>query len=463
MNFLKKYKNIFFLGLLGGLAFPPLYLIIFLPISFYYLLKKVISCNNYKDSFFIGLIFGFGYYLTQLYWISFSLFVDIKAYFWLFPFAVSLIPLACAFYFAFSTLLTSFLIKKFSITNKFLISLIFAFSYVVFEYIRGLIFPWNLFAYVIGFSDTLIQIVSILNIYILDFILVIFFCFCFVLIDFENKKFQNKSYLIIYILIFLTLLGFGLVRLHNAKTIELSQHFRLVQPNIKQSAKWDINEAENNLNKHLELSSQNGIDKIDIIVWTESSMPFLLTKDSSMHEDFDILKDKIIITGAIRAELNDNKIDKIWNSIFIIKNKKVIDYYDKTVLVPFGEYIPFSKYIPFVKKITNGAMDFSRGEKNKTIEINGLKISPIICYEVIFPNKIIDKNNKPDLIINLTNDGWFGTSSGPYQHLVAAKFRAIENKIPIIRVSNSGISAYIDEYGRIKTKMNLHQVGILDI
>ncbi|HSQ97850.1 MAG TPA: apolipoprotein N-acyltransferase [Rickettsiales bacterium] len=463
MNFFKKYKNIFFLGLLGGLAFPPLYLIIFLPISFYYLLKKIVNCNNYKEVFLYGLIFGFGYYLTQIYWISFSLFVDIKTYFWLFPFAISIIPLACAFYISLSILLTFYLIKKFSIKNNFLISIIFAFSYVIFEYLKGFIFPWNLFAYIIGFSNILSQIVSIINIYILDFILIIFSCFGFVLIDFENKKFQNKNYTVIYIIIFLIILIFGIVRLHNTETIELNQNFRLIQANIKQSAKWNRNESENNLKKHIELSSQEGLDKTDIIVWSESSMPFLLTKNSTLDENFDILKDKIIITGAVRGEIKNNKIEKVWNSIFIFKNKEIIDYYDKTVLVPFGEYIPFSKYIPFIEKLTDGAINFSRGEKNRTIEINGLKISPIICYEVIFPNKVIDKNNKPDIIINLTNDGWFGISSGPYQHLVAAQFRAIENKIPIIRVSNSGISAYIDEYGRIKAKMNLQKVGILDI
>ncbi|MDD2839641.1 MAG: apolipoprotein N-acyltransferase, partial [Rickettsiales bacterium] len=167
--------------------------------------------------------------------------------------------------------------------------------------------------------------------------------------------------------------------------------------------------------------------------------------------------------GAVRGEIENDKISKVWNSIFIFKNNEIIDYYDKTVLVPFGEYIPFSKYIPFISKITNGGIDFSKGEANKTITINGIKISPIICYEIIFPNKVIDKNERPDVIINLTNDGWFGTSSGPYQHLIAAKFRAIENKIPIIRVSNSGISAYIDEYGRIVKRTKLNEVATIDL
>ncbi|MDD2840437.1 MAG: hypothetical protein PHY80_04960, partial [Rickettsiales bacterium] len=266
MNFLKKYKSIFFLGLLAGLAFPPIYLIIFLPISFYYLLEKITNSNNYKESFLYGAIFGFGYYLVQLYWISFSLFIDIKTFFWLVPFAISVIPFICGLYIGLTTLSLFYLIKKFSITNKFTISIVFAVSYVFFEYLKGLIFPWNLFAYVIGFSNVLTQIVSIINIYIFDFILIIFFCCSFVLIDLKNKKFQNKNYIVVYIITFVTLFIFGHVRLYNVKTVKLNQNFRLVQASIKQNLKWNKNELENNLNKHIELSEKNGIDNIDIIV-----------------------------------------------------------------------------------------------------------------------------------------------------------------------------------------------------
>ena len=461
MNFLNKYKYCFLFGLLAGLSFPPFYLIIFLPISFYYIINKINTLNNYKDIFKYSLIFGFSYYLIQLYWISFSLFVDIKSYFWLFPFALTLIPLACAFFIALTGILTKYLITKFKIKNKFLITLIFAFSYVIFEYLKGLIFPWNLFAYTLGFSNTLIQFVSIINIYTFNFVLIVFFCGGYVLYDFKNKKIINKQYIIIYILIFLTIFLFGFFRLKYAKQITLNKSFRLVQANIKQSAKWDILEAQNNIQKHLDLTWQDGLENIDFIIWSESSIPFLITNDIELPENFK-LKDKILISGGVRGKVENDELKQVWNSIFIFQNNKILDYYDKTILVPFGEYIPFKKFLPFIGKITNGAIDFSKGKQNKTIEINGLKISPIVCYEVIFPDRIIDKNNKPDIIINLTNDGWFGISSGPYQHLVATKFRAIENNLPIIRVSNSGITAYIDNYGRVIKKINLHKVGFLD-
>ena len=454
----KKYKFSLIFGLLAGLSFPPLYFIVFLPISLYYILNKTIDSQNKKEAFIYGLIFGFGYYLTQLYWISFALLVDIKSFFWLMPFAISAIPLTCAFFIAFPFLLTYLVSQK--TNNRLIISIGFSLFYVFFEYIRSFIFPWNFFSYTIGFSDTLPQFLAITNIYTFDFILIFFYCFLFIL--YKNKSFQNKKYIPIFILIPIFLFSFGYIRLKNAKITKPSKTFRMVQANIPQTLKWDRLETEKNLDKHFDLTLSDGFDDIDIVVWAESSIPDILTDKSVLNGRFLQLKDKILITGAIRGEVKNNTLDKMFNSIFIIQNGKILNYYDKSILVPFGEFIPFSKYLPFVKKITQGSMEFSKGSGNQTINIDGLKVSPIICYEVIFPNNIIDKNNRPDIIVNLTNDGWFGNSSGPYQHLIATKFRAIENQLPIVRVSNSGITAYINEYGVITKKISLSKTGILD-
>ena len=471
--FIKKYKNSFLFGLLAGLAFLPIYLLIFLPVGFYYIITKIVDLlDTVEDkkllkSFLYGTIFGFGYYLSQLYWISFSLLVDIKTYFWLFPFAVVAIPIACALYFGCTTMLLFYILKKSKIKNKFVISLIFSFLYVFFEYVRGLIFPWNLFAYILGFSNLFIQIVRYINIYIFDFILVLFFSFGYVLFKYNSKKLtiikENRHYIPFYIFIILFLFLFGELRLSNAKPKKFNLNFRLVQANIPQTLKWDRNESEHNITKYIDLSTSQGYDNIDVVVWSESSIPYILTENSSLGIKFNGIGDKILIGGAIRGEIKNGELEKIWNSIFIFKNGKIIDYYDKTILVPFGEYIPFSKYLPFIKKITEGDIEFSKGNSNKTIDLGEIKISPVVCYEIIFPNNVIDSSNPPDLIVNLTNDGWFGTSSGPYQHFVATKFRAIENEIPIIRVSNNGITVYIDEYGRALQKTKLNTTDKVDI
>ncbi len=466
-NIFKKYKNSFLFGLLAGLSFPPAYLFIFLPICFSYIINKTIKLDNKKEVFFYSFIFGIAYFLSQLYWISFSLFVDLKMFFWLVPLAMIFIPILCSLFFAPVCVLLNIIANKLNLTNKFAISVIFAFLYILFEFLKGLIFPWNLFSYIVGFSDIMIQPVSIVNIYIYNFVLLILFLSFYVLFDFENKKLvfnkEYKFYIPIYILTLLSIFLFGFFRLDNVEDSEKNNtNMRLIQANIKQSLKWDSEEVDKNLSKHISLSNNidNGINFSNIIVWAETSISYPLTEKTKIN----FLQDKILISGAIRAQVSsNNQIEKMWNSIFVFKDGKVYDYYDKSILVPFGEYIPFSKYIPFVKKITNGAMNFSKGNPHKNITINGLKINPVICYEIIFPNFVKSKNNDADVILNLTNDGWFGISSGPYQHFVASKFRAVENKTPVIRVSNSGISAYIDEYGQVVSKIGLNKIGFLEI
>lgn len=460
MASLKKYIKTFLFGLLAGLSFPPLYFVVFLPLSFCYLLTKIENATSNKNAFSSGLIFGFGYFLVQLYWISFSLLVDIKTYFWLIPFAISIIPLMCGAFIGLTTVMLYFLIKKFNIKNRCIITILFAILYVFFEYLRGLIFPWNLFSYIVGFSNILMQPVSIINIYFYDVILVFLLCFGYVFFSYKDKNIivnkKYKNYVYIYFIIILMIVLFGFVRLQNANNKNFNINVKLVQANIKQNLKWDKNEIKNNLQKYINLSED---DYSDIIIWSESSIPYIVNKNTKI----DFINNKVLITGAIRGEFKDNKLNKIWNSIFIFNDGKVENYYDKHILVPFGEYIPFSKYLPFVKKITNGNIDFSSGNMYNNIKIKDINFNPIICYEIAFPNYVAKKSKKADIILNLTNDGWFGISSGPYQHLVASRFRAVENKIPVIRVSNSGITAYIDEYGRIVKKINLNIEGVLDL
>ena len=140
-----------------------------------------------------------------------------------------------------------------------------------------------------------------------------------------------------------------------------------------------------------------------------------------------------------------------------------MDFYDKHHLVPFGEYVPLQKFLPFIEKITQGGVGFSNGDGAKTIVANNLKFSPLICYEAIFFNEIIDKNNRPDLLVNLTNDAWFGFSTGPFQHFDMARMRAIEHGISLARVANTGISAMVDPFGRVVKKINLNDEGAIDV
>ena len=153
----------------------------------------------------------------------------------------------------------------------------------------------------------------------------------------------------------------------------------------------------------------------------------------------------------------------MWNSLRAVdSNGTIVGTYDKAHLVPFGEYVPFREWID-IPKITAGRTDFSAGPGVRTLHLPGLPpVGPLICYEIIFPDAVADPNDRPHWLLNLTNDGWYGRSAGPYQHLAAAKFRAIEEGLPVVRVAYTGISAVIDPYGREIARIDLQTEGFVD-
>ena len=171
-----------------------------------------------------------------------------------------------------------------------------------------------------------------------------------------------------------------------------------------------------------------------------------------------------MITGALRANPPPAAVSQVWNSVEAVDAQGGIRAtYDKAHLVPFGEYVPFSDVLP-MKKITPGAIDISAGPGPRSLNLLGLpSFSPIVCYEAIFPSGIVDRENRPDWILNVTNDAWYGHSSGPYQHFAIARARAIEEGLPLVRVANNGISGVVDAVGRVVAGMNLDTIGYIDV
>ncbi len=243
---------------------------------------------------------------------------------------------------------------------------------------------------------------------------------------------------------------------------------RIIQANIKQDSKWDQFLILQNLKKHIELSNSKSTKNIAAIIWSETSMPYILNDNLSLisYLQSTVIKDNtVLISGALRAKFDQGKMTKIWNSIYVIDHQGISNFYDKNHLVPFGEYVPFSEFFSLVTKINIGNIDFSSGNKSKIIKTKYFSFAPLICYEIIFSTSLyeITKNQNPDLIINLTNDAWFGSSSGPYQHFDMARMRAIEYGMPLIRVANTGISGAFDALGRVIAKIELNQGGVVDI
>lgn len=476
MNFIFTYQKtgLFILGLLSALLFAP---VNFVPVGFLAisLLLILIDRSNSRHAFYLGWFFAFGHFTIGFYWVSISLFVDISRFWWLLPFSLSLIPAVLALYVALCCFFYRHICNKFQIKDKIIKIFIFTGLWVIFEILRSILFsglPWNLMGYSFFFWDLMPQIASKISIYGLSFLSIIFFSIPYFCYQNDLKNTKNLIFLIFCSILLVFIVIFGYFQINSKQNHSKLAKIRLIQPNINQKDKWDKNSRYNSFLKNITLSKGDFMDKKgqkpDYIIWPEASVPYFLGNDSKflLNKITTIIPENSqLIAGAVRARHDQNNMVKqIWNSIFIINSDaKITNFYDKSHLVPFGEYIPFSKFLPFLSKITYGSLDFSAGNGNKTIKLsNNISFSPLICYEIIFPWKIINKKNKPDFIINITNDSWFGTSSGPYQHLDMARMRAIEYQIPVIRVANSGITAIINKNGRIVKEIDLNKEGKLD-
>jgi apolipoprotein N-acyltransferase len=230
------------------------------------------------------------------------------------------------------------------------------------------------------------------------------------------------------------------------------------------------------MQKYLALSDRasgpqsTGVRDASILIWPESAFPFFLTHEAdAMAQIADLLpKGTVLITGSVRAPdvPPGTRITRAYNSIYVIDHDgSVLSVYDKLHLVPFGEYLPFQDWMEKLgfEQLTKVQGGFIAGTRRRTMEVpNAPRALPLICYEAIFPGNVAPNDDRPGWIINLTNDGWFGISTGPYQHLQQARLRAIEEGLPLVRAANTGISAVVDPLGRIVARLGLGVEGVLD-
>lgn len=468
-NYIDKYPKAICLIVGAGLslAFAPFF---FFPAVFCLsiLLFYAVRAKNIKIAFLYGYIFGIGFFTTSLYWISNGVAVFINEFWWLLPFSFLGLPSFLALYIGLLSLMLWLVRKRENI------SYYFATFWVVLELIRENLFtgfPWNLLAYTVASNDYLTQISSIIGSYGLSFILSYIGANFIYIFQRKYKLFLMHSF--IGLLIFISVFLYGFFRLNNSNEQLLISDFKqqtvkIVQPSIKEDSKWDQKKLVENFNLLYKLSTDRSVSKnTDIIIWPEAAVIFPL----SVEEIYEFLKtitfetNSILITGGVTYDHNKEFDDdnKHYTSIYAIDpNGEVIFNYHKFHLVPFGEYVPFRNILP-IKKISPGIIDYSPGSKGfySNIKKLNLKVKPLVCYEIIFPDLVRHKNNEIDVIINTTNDVWYGNSSGPYQHFYTAKMRAVENGLPIIRAANNGISAIFDSFGRVVAKTSLDQVTVL--
>jgi apolipoprotein N-acyltransferase len=348
------------------------------------------------------------------------------------------------------------------------------------EWLRGHVltgFPWNAFGYALTEPLALAQTASLIGLWGLTFLSVAIFASPAILIDGSSRG-RRPWIAPATALLLLAAMGiFGAVRLSLQPTATVANvKLRIMQPNLQQDVRFNYAAKAEVMQKYLALSDRasgpqsTGVRDATILIWPESAFPFFLTREAdAMAQIADLLpKGTILITGSVRApDLPPGaRITRAYNSIYAIDHDgSVLSIYDKLHLVPFGEYLPFQDWMEklgFVQ-LTKVQGGFIPGQRRRAMEIpDAPRALPLICYEAIFPGAVAARDDRPGWIINLTNDGWFGISTGPYQHLQQARLRAIEEGLPLVRAANTGISAVIDPSGRIVAQLGLGIEGVLD-
>ncbi len=450
---IRRIESLFFfiLGSLTALAFAPYYLIFIPFITFGVLFKQIDRTTSKKSIFKDIFCFGFGLGGFSTSWIANALMIDGGQFAYLIPLAFIGMGILFGLFYAIPAVLSTFYPSG--------IRQLLAFSalFTIFEWVRSWFltgFPWNLLGSVWENTLPILQSASVWGVYGLSF-LTVFVCGSLAFLP--QKKIPTFAGIL---LICLYIAGFG--RLYTATNDTIwGIKLRLVQPNIAQTLKWDPNEAENSFSKIMRLSRQNNED-ISHVIWPESAVPFIVNQNDGERPRLmqALQQGGTLILGGLRAD-KDKK--SYANSLFVLDDFANIQaHYDKSHLVPFGEYVPLRDLIP-IDKIVPLPFDFLEGKGPQTLYVQKTPpFSPLVCYEVIFSGRVARKDKRPDWLVNVTNDGWYGISAGPYQHLGMAKMRAVEEGLPLARAANTGISAVFDGYGRVIGQTRLGTEEVLD-
>src|SRR3954453_17556672 len=391
-----------------------------------------------------GWWFGLGYFVPGLYWLGYAFLVDAPTFAWLMPFAVLGLPAYLALFPALGFALARLIWTR---DGSRVIAL--AASLTIAEWLRGQMlsgFPWNAFGYALTEPLALAQTASLVGLWGMTFLSVAIFASPAVLAD--AGSWRARRIVPLAAILLLAIMGiFGAIRLSSHPTQQVANvKLRIMQPNLAQDARFNYSAKAEVMRKYLALSDRatgpqsSGVRDVNVLIWPESAFPFFLTREAdAMAQIADLLpKGTVLITGAVRApELTPGaRITRAYNSIYVIDHDgSVLSVYDKLHLVPFGEFLPFQEWMEklgFVQ-LTKVSGGFIPGTQRKTMDVPGApRMLPLICYEAVFPGAIEARDDRAGWMINLTNDGWFGISTGPYQHLQQARLRAIEEGLPLV-------------------------------
>jgi apolipoprotein N-acyltransferase len=334
--------------------------------------------------------------------------------------------------------------------------LLLAIAWTIAEWLRGHVFTgyaWNPLAHVWAFATPLLQGAALFGVYGLGLL-------TFMILAAPVAGWRAS----LLALVVAGAAGFaGQAAMAPVDTAGDGPLVRIVQPNTPQAEKWRPENRAPQLAKLVEMSRRDGFDGLAAVIWPETAPPFVVQPGSAalLAMAKAVPPGGYLLTGAARQ--TRNREDGVWNSLLVVDGEgEIVATYDKVHLVPLGEYIPFHKQLaPVSGAIGRGS--FEVGESRVTLDLPRLpSFSPIICYEVIFPAAVTGPGARPRWLLNVTNDAWFGLSSGPYQHLASARLRAVEEGLPMLRAANTGVSAVIDAYGRVLAALDMQREGVID-
>ena len=449
---------------MGGMlvfALPPFSLFPLIFVIFPILILALWFEQKGWPAFWLGWVFGFGFFLFGLHWIGHALLVTSEDLWWMMPFVIIGLPAILAIFVGLVTLVARFA-DHFGAMAMLIPPL-----WLLAEFARGNLFtgfPWNLLGYSLSDYALLRQGAAFIGVYGLSLGIVLMASFLAISWAISHKKVKRLSlsaFFACFFALFIPALWGGTTfsqpAMHKNKPVMV----KIIQGNIPQKQKWQPQLLERNLRHYMALSKQRTSPHPEILIWPETTMPFDLDRDPHWRQTVSqLLKpEDILITGAFRQ---NPTADGLYNSARILNSEgEILANYDKAHLVPFGEYVPLGAILSFVEAIT-GMSGFVAGNGMKTIALDGFPaVGPLICYEAIFPRQVVDHTHRPQWLLNLTNDAWFGNSIGPYQHWAHAAMRAIEEGVPVIRVASTGISGIVDARGHVSHQLGLNQSGVI--
>jgi apolipoprotein N-acyltransferase len=422
-----------------------------------------------------GWWFGFGYFLSGIYWVGHAFLVEAKTFGWLLPFAVILLPAYLALFTALGAALARWLWTRGAMRV-----LALAVALTAAEWLRGHLltgFPWNTFGYALTTPLALAQAASLIGIWGLTFIAVAVYAAPAVLADDPSDTRRRWLAPTLAALVIAGLAAYGIWRLDRTPTAFVDGvRLRLMQPNIQQDQRFNYAQRQTVMDRYAALSDRAsgpdaaGLADVTHLIWPESAFPFFLTREAEALAQIAKLlpEGTVLITGGVRAPetMPTEAITRAYNSIYVLDHDAtILSIYDKVHLVPFGEYLPFQDILERLglTQLVRVKGGFISGDRRRAVQVpRAPRFIPLVCYEVVFPGEAVPRGERPGWMLNLTNDGWFGRSPGPYQHLQQARLRAIEEGLPLVRTANTGISAVIDPVGRVVNSLPLGTEGVLD-